>query len=311
MINFKNIIFSRNMKIKVMQKLSFLPDDMVVKLQYRIKTHKKLHLKNPKRYTEKLQWYKLNYKNPIMRECVDKYSVREYVEKQGLGSLLNKCYGIYNSPDEVEFDLLPNKFVCKDTLGGGSNSVILVDKKNIDFEYLKQTMNKWVNEPVNKKHPGREWPYDNRKHRIIIEEYLEQNDGDLADYKFFCFNGKVEYFYIRTDYVKNHENGKMAFFDKNLNLMPDVGLNYCSNANGEKIKLFSNINEMIKYAEILSKEFPHVRVDFYNVDGRIIFGELTFYNASGYMSFTPDDFDFIMGSKFIIQATRKDKICLK
>ena len=97
----------------------------------------------------------------------------------------------------------------------------------------------------------------------------------------------------------------MAFFDKNLNLMPDVGLNYCSNANGEKIKLVSNINEMIKYAEILSKEFPHVRVDFYNVDGRIIFGELTFYNASGYMSFTPDNFDLKLGYCFILPKKEK------
>ena len=297
MINYKKIIYSRNMRIKIMQALSFLPDNLVLKLQYRMKTHRKLNLKEPTRYTEKLQWYKLNYKNPILRECVDKYSVRDYVKNCGLGNILNKCYGIYNSPEEIEFDVLPNKFVCKDTLGGGSNSVILVDKKNIDLEHLKRVMNNWVNEPINKKHPGREWPYDNKKHRIIIEKYLEQNDGDLADYKFFCFNGKVEYFYIRTNYVKNHEEAKMAFFNKNKKVLRDVEMDYCKYAKNSPV-IVPEIDKMIEYAETLSKDFPHVRVDFYDVNGKIIFGELTFYNASGYMTFKPDSFDFEMGKNF-------------
>lgn len=297
MINYKTIISSRSARIKLMQAVSFLPDRFVVKLQYRLKTHRKLNLKNPKRFTEKLQWYKLYYKNPVMQECVDKYSVRKYVEQCGLENILNKCYGVYDNPAQIDFDFLPDKFVCKDTLGGGSNSVILVNKASVDFEYLKNTMNKWVNEPINKKHPGREWPYDNRRHRIIIEEYLEQRDGDLADYKFFCFNGKVEFFYIRTDYVKKHTDGKMAFFDKKKRFMENVGMDYCERATNVP-PLVPELDKMIEYAEILAREFPHVRVDFYDVNGRIVFGELTFYNASGYMNFEPDEFDFIFGEKF-------------
>lgn len=110
--------------------MSFVPDKWMVSLQYKIKTGRKLNLKNPQRFTEKLQWYKIFYRDPMMKQCVDKYEVRKYVEKCGLASILNECYGVYNSPDEIDFFNMPNSFVLKDTLGGGGNSVILVpDKK--------------------------------------------------------------------------------------------------------------------------------------------------------------------------------------
>lgn len=303
-MNYKKIISSRALRIKIMQALSFLPDSMVIKLQYKIKTGHTLHLKKPVRYTEKLQWYKLNYKNPVLKDCVDKYNVRKYVEDHTLKNILNECYGVFNSPEEIDFGSLPEKFVCKDTLGGGSTSVIVVDKNNVNLAELKKTMQKWVDEPTDKKHPGREWPYDNQKHRIIIEKFLEQDNGDLADFKFFCFNGRVKCFYVRTDYAKSHDSGKMAFFNREKELLNGVGMDYC-NAATEVPELVPEIEQMILYAEKLSEDFPHVRVDFYDVNGRVIFGELTFYNASGYMKFIPDEFDKELGKEFILP--RKDE----
>lgn len=298
-MNYKKIVTSRKTREKILRCLNFIPDRQMIALQYRIKTGRKLNLKAPCRYTEKLQWYKLYYRDPKMIQCVDKYDVRNYIEKVGFGELLNECYGVFNSPEEIDFGSLPEKFVCKDTLGGGSTSVILVDKNNVNLAELKNTIQKWVDEPTDKKHPGREWPYDNQKHRIIIEKFLEQDNGDLADFKFFCFNGRVKCFYVRTGYAKNHDSGKMAFFNRNKELLDGVGMDYCNTAT-KAPELVPEIDQMIKYAENLSKDFPHVRVDFYDVNGQVIFGELTFYNASGYMKFIPDDFDKELGKEFIL-----------
>lgn len=299
-MDYKKIIRSRRLRIKIMQFLSFFPDSLMIKAQYRVKTGRKLNLNNPQRYTEKLQWYKIHYKNPTMKQCVDKHEVREYVRQKGLASILNETYGVYESFEEIDFSRLPDKIVIKDTLGGGSVSVIVFDQKKDDYIQLKEMCDRWVSEPMKSKHPGREWPYDETKHRIVIERYLEQQNGDLADYKFYCFNGKVACFYIRTDYLKMHDNAKMAFFDREGQLLEGVGMDYCAPSK-EAPAIPDNLGQMIKYAELLSREFPHVRVDFYNVDGEIFFGELTFYNASGYMAFIPDSFDFDLGSIFELE----------
>ena len=140
----------------------------MLKLQYYIKTGRKFDLKNPKRYTEKLQWYKLYYRDPLMAQCVDKYQVWKYVENCGIGDILNECYGLFVSPDESDFDALPNEFVLKDTLGGGGNSVIIChDKGKLDIPRISTQMRGWV-KPNSSKHPGREWVYErnNTSHRI-------------------------------------------------------------------------------------------------------------------------------------------------
>lgn len=124
-MDYKKIIKSRKLRVRIMQALSFVPDKMMLKMQYRIKTGRKLNLRDPQRYTEKLQWYKLYYRDPLMAQCVDKYEVRKYVEECGLGSILNKCYGVYSSPDEIDFRKLPDSFVLKDTLGGAETRSFL------------------------------------------------------------------------------------------------------------------------------------------------------------------------------------------
>ena len=167
-------LLSRSLRCKILYFLSFIPDIQMVKLQYRMKTGEVLNLKNPKRFTEKLQFYKLFYRDLVMKQCVDKYDVREYIERQGLENILNDCFGVFDSPDDIDFSKLPNKFVIKDTLGGGGNSVVIIkDKSKIDMPRLMKQMQAWANEPSDKKHPGREWVYDGRKHRIIIEKFIE------------------------------------------------------------------------------------------------------------------------------------------
>lgn len=128
-MNYKKIIKSRETRIKLLSLLNFIPDKTMIKLQYYIKTGRRLNLKHPQRYTEKLQWYKLYYRDPLMQQCSDKYDVREYVKSKGLGHILNECYGVYERVEDIDFDSLPNQFVLKDTLGGGGNSVIICRKK--------------------------------------------------------------------------------------------------------------------------------------------------------------------------------------
>lgn len=299
-MDYKEIIKSRKTRIKIMQMLSFVPDKVMLKIQYRIKLGRKLDLKNPQRYTEKLQWYKLNYRNPLMKICADKYDVRQYVDNRGLKNTLNELYGIYSTPDEIDFENLPSSFVIKDTLGGGGNSVIIVKNKNeMNERLVRKQMEEWVNEPIKMKHPGREWVYEGKKHRIIIEKNLiTENNNDLPDYKFFCFNGKVECLYLMQNYTMHHSEGEMGFFDNNFNMLDARRMDFKPILNPPQKP--HNFVKMVEYASILSEGFPHVRVDFYNLNGQIVFGEMTFFNASGYTEFEPDEFDYTLGEKFVL-----------
>ncbi|MDT2811545.1 ATP-grasp fold amidoligase family protein [Vagococcus lutrae] len=298
-MNYKKIIKSRDLRIKLMRMLSFIPDKFMIFVQYRLATGRKLNLKKPIRYTEKLQWYKLYYRDPLMGKCADKFEVRSYVESKGLKDILVPLIGIYDTVDEITFDKLPNQFVIKDTLGGGGHSVILVkDKKNTDIEQLKLNALKWIKESKGK-NPGREWVYDNKKNRIIIEKFIDSNEnqGGLVDYKFFCFNGKVEYVYVITD-RKPDNNSKIGIYNRNFERLPFS--RYGKTPLTKNIQKPEKYEEMIKISEILSKDFPHARIDLYNSENKILFGEITFFNGSGYILFEPDEFDYILGEKFIL-----------
>ena len=307
-MNYKKIFKTRASRSRMLKLLRFVPDKPMVKLQYRIKTGRRLHLKNPKRFTEKLQWYKLYYRDQSMIQCVDKYDVRSFVKERGLERILNDCYGVFSQAEEIDFSFLPDRFVMKDTLGGGSNSVLVVRNKNtITEDKLRARARAWLNKPWRKKNSGREWPYYSGKpRRVILEKYLDGENGDLIDYKFFCFDGVVKYYYIRTGYSKNHNAGEIAFYTRESKYLPGVGMDYCNTAKQE-LRVPPNIDEMISMAEILSKGFPHVRVDLYNIYGTIVFGELTFFNASGYMLFSPDSFDLEMGECFHLPPKKTDK----
>nr|PMH80068.1 hypothetical protein BCU58_24305 [Vibrio sp. 10N.286.48.B7] len=253
-------------------------------------------MEDPTRYTEKLQWYKLFYRNPLIPECSDKYTVRDFVKNKGYGNLLNELYAVYDTIDEIDFSRLPNSFAIKHTNGSGKN-IFVQDIKNVDLEKIKKKVSSWLS--ADNVNYGREWGYNDVKSRVIVEALLPRDaNNDLPDYKFFCFNGKVEYLYTMVDYVDDHSLGRCSFFNRNFEKLPYSRSEYKPiNRHLDKPK---NFDEMVAVAEQLSVDFPHVRVDFYDLGDQIIFGELTFYNASGYTVFDPDEFDFIMGSKFVL-----------
>jgi hypothetical protein len=264
----------------------------MLKLQYRIKLGRKLDLKNPKRYTEKIQWYKLHYRNPVMMDCVDKYNVRQFVEGKGLGSILNTLYQVVDTPDEIDFCALPEKFIIKTTNGSETN-IICKNKHELDVVQTKDKLRHFLT--MAEASAGREWAYEGSSKKIIVEQLLEDHnnpDGGICDYKFLCFSGKPEYVVYDKDRFTGH---KRNFYDTQWNYLKVDSDCPCF---GDSIPKPANFERMLEIAEILSKDFPAVRVDLYNIDGKIYFGELTFYPWSGYVQFLPDTFDFTLGEKF-------------
>ena len=291
---YKKIIPSKKLRFKIIKLFNFIPDKTMLKIQYFIKLKRILNLKKPIRYTEKIQWYKLNYRNPVMCKCVDKYEVRDYVSSKGLSSILNILYGVYNSFDEIDFDVLPEKFIIKTTNGSGTN-YICKDKSKLDKTELAKVISQFFKEADAS--AGREWAYNGGIPKVIIEQLLEDDsthDKSICDYKFLCFNGKPEYVVYDIDRFTNH---KRNIYDTNWNDLHIESDCPCSEAVYPKPE---NFDEMLECARILSADFPAVRVDLYNINNKIYFGELTFFPWSGYVQYTPDSFDFELGEKFIL-----------
>lgn len=296
-MNYKKIFRNRENRMKILRMLKWIPDSWMVRFQYRIQLGMWPDLNNPRRFTEKLQLYKLKYRNPLMCQCVDKYDVREYVKNKGLGHILNECYGVYDSAEEIDLASLPQQFVAKTTDGGGGfNIKIVKDKSELDETSFRTELNSWLG--IKDINPGREWAYTGiKKSRIILEKMLKQNEmggGSLYDYKFFCFDGEVKFLY----FISDRKDGvvSLAILDPDFNRLP------YSRADEKKLEYNpikpEHYDEMLEIAKKLSQGFPHVRVDLYNINGIIIFGELTFYDGSGYFHFTPDEYDFIAGGYF-------------
>lgn len=294
-MNYKKIIKSQSTRFAILRAFSWVPDSIMLRVQYRIKCGRWPNFKHPKRYTEKLQLYKMKYRNPIMFQCVDKYEVRKYVENKGLGDILIPVIGVYDDIQNIPFNDLPQKFVLKTTDGSGGNNVLVCkDKKNLDLEKSVEKINGWKN--LKDYNPGREWAYSGiQKSRILIEQYLDNGESSLIDYKFFCFNGEPKFLYIITD----RKPGEFAFlgvYDIQYRKLP---VYRCDERRQEyEVPMPENYEEMVKISRQLSEGFPHVRVDLYNVDGKIYFGELTFYDGSGYFHYDPDSFDFEIGNYF-------------
>lgn len=293
-MDYKKLLRSQKVRFLILKFLSFVPDSVMLKLQYRIKMGFGLNLKDPKRFTEKLQWYKIHYRNPLMGKCVDKYEVRKYIESRGLENTLNKLYCVCSDPEEIDFSALPERFVVKTTDGGGGENIFICrDKSALDVEALKVKLRTWKDKKsVN---PGREWAYTLiEESRYIVEEYLENEENPeagISDYKFFCFNGKPYCIAYDIDRYIGH---KRNFYDtqwNNLHVTTD-----CDNFDDALVERPEGLEDMLKVAEILSKDFPFVRVDLYFIKGKVYFGELTFYPWSGYVKFKPEDFDYKLGN---------------
>ena len=266
-----------------------LPDKTYLKLKYYQVFKKKLNLNNPQTYNEKLQWLKLYDRNPEYHNLVDKYFVKGYVSELIGDQYVIKTFGVYDQFEDIDFDILPEKFVLKCT-HDSSSIVICADKSKFDFKFAKCKITDALK--VDYYHnENRQWAYKGIKPRIIAEEYLvDEHEGELKDYKFFCFQGRCKAFFIATD---RPYDTKFDFYDLELNLLPFTNGHPNSNKPFHKPK---NYEVMLSLAESLSYGIPHVRVDFYNIDGRIYFGEMTLYHWGGMMPFEPMEWDYKFGS---------------
>ena len=300
-MDYKKIFKTREARARILRALRFVPDRPMLRLQYWIKTGRYLHLYQPKRFTEKLQWYKMYYRNPLMHQCADKYAVREYVTGKGLADTLVPLIARYDSIDDVVWDKLPDQFVIKSTNGGGGlNVVVCTDKAALDQYSVREKLHSGKKEFNS---GGREWAYYGLEPGIVVEELLINEDKPEAgvnDYKFFCYRGKPKFVIVDTDRYIGH---KRNFYDmdwNNLHITSDCP------ACDREIPKPDNFARMCRVAEILSEDFPYVRVDLYSVRGKVYFGELTFYPWSGYVQYTPDEADFLFGEDFVLEKYETD-----
>ena len=294
-MNYKKIIKNQKTRFMILRFLKWVPDAIMLRVQYRIKTGRWPDFQHPKRYTEKLQLYKMKYRNSIMFQCVDKYEVRKYVENKGEQDILVPIVGVYDDASDIDYYNLPLQFVAKTTDGSGGNNILVCkDKESLDWDKTVKKINSWKNfKDIN---PGREWAYTGiKKSRIIVEKYIDGGERPLVDYKFFCFNGEPKYIYVLTD-RKPGEYVYLGVYDMDFNKLPVYRTDERRQVRIETKP--KNYDKMVEIARNLSTGFPHVRVDLYNIDGKIYFGELTFYDGSGYFHYDPDSFDFEMGSYF-------------
>lgn len=270
--------------------VNWMPDELYLKIVYRIKMKKKLNIDNPKTFNEKIQWLKLFDRRPEYTRMVDKYTVKQYVSKRIGDEYVIPTLGVWEHFDDIEFNELPNQFVLKCTHDSGG-LVICKDKETLNKKKARSKIEACLKH--NFYYGQREWPYKNVCPRIIAEPYLEDcTTHDLRDYKFFAFNGKVKAMFIATE-RGNREETKFDFFDSNFQHLPFTNGHPNAKKMPEKPK---NFNKMKEIASELSKGIPQVRVDLYEVNGKIFFGELTFFHWSGLVPFDPEDWDDKFGS---------------
>ena len=269
-------------------------DRTYLKLLYRVMTGHKLDLDNPRGFTEKIQWLKLYNTSSECTMMADKLAVKKYIADTFGKQYVIPLLGVYNCFDDIDFDKLPDRFVLKTTHDSGG-PVICKDKSNFDVKQARKILSRRLN--INYFYRGREYPYKNIPPRIIAEEYMEDEYGELRDYKFFCFNGFVKMFKIDSGRYTHHQAN---YFNIQKEYLPFGEYNYTFTPPREDVQFPDNIDEMIKMAEIISKRFPFVRVDFYNVKGNVYFGEITFHPAGGFDRFVPDKWDVIIGDMLLL-----------
>lgn len=266
-----------------------LSDKIFFKLIFKCRMGYDLNLDNPKTFNEKLNWLKLYDRNPFYTTLVDKYAVKQYVSNKIGPQYIIPTLGVWNNFEEIDFNMLPNQFVLKCTHDSGG-LVICKDKSFFDMADAKKKLTRSLKRNYYKSYG--EWPYKDVPPRIIAEKYMEDENGELRDYKFFCFDGIVKSLFIATDRQKKDVATKFDFFDREFNHLPFTKGHPNSIIPPTKPSCF---NEMIRLAEILSENIPHVRVDLYEIKGKVYFGEMTFYDNSGIVPFNPPIYDEIWG----------------
>jgi hypothetical protein len=251
--------------------MKLCPDKVTLKRKYIKRLGRKLNLKNPKTFNEKLQYIKLYYRNSLITMCADKYRVRDYVKEKINDDILVPLLWVSDKPKDIPFDELPTSFVIKTNHGSGMNILI---KNKVNKNEVVEKLKKWLK--INFYIFYREWAYKNIKKKIIIEKYLGEN---IKDYKIFVFNGKAKFIQVDTDRFIDH---KRNFYNLNWEMQ---NIKYLYENTSKEIEPPYNLDRMIFYAEILANGFPFVRVDFHEVNKRLYFGELTFYPEAGFGKF--------------------------
>ena len=252
----------------------FYSDEKYIKLKYRLRFNKEINLVNPRGFNEKLNWMKINYRNPLFTMMADKYWVKQYVTDKIGSKYVVPCYGYWKNIEDINFAELPERFFLKSTHDSGGG--IFIDKsKGIDLKQIQKRFNRKTLQGKNWYWHLREFPYKNIEPRIIAEEYLDEGTGqELRDYKFYCFNGEPSYMYITNKGTKIYEN----YYDINFN---PVNISHGYERIIPEFEKPANFEKMIELARILSKELPFVRIDFFNVNDKLFFGEITFYDWGG------------------------------
>lgn len=275
---------------------SWISDERFLKIMYYCRMGNILNLKNPATFNEKLQWLKIYDHKPKYTTLADKFAVRKYITDTIGEEYLVPILGVYDNFDDINFDALPNKFVLKCTHDSGG-VVICNNKQSFNIDEARKKINKCLK--TNFYYLGREQLYKNIKPRIVCEQFMENTTGDeLLDYKVMCFNGKSKCLFICSN--RSSKDGlKVDFYDMNWKIMP-FDRHYPRS--GRQLEKPVNYNKMIQLSEKMAKDLPFVRVDFYEVDGRLYFGELTFYPGSGFEKFEPSKYDYKLGEWLMLPS---------
>lgn len=290
----KNFISDPAKRILYLSQLGFyrhMDDRKYLEKLYRATFGKELNLENPQTFNEKLQWLKLYDRKPIYTTMVDKYAAKEYVADKIGEEYIIPTLGVWDKFDDIDFDALPDEFVLKCTHDSGGLA-ICKDKKTFNIEAARKKINRCLKR--NYYYTFREWPYKDVKPRIIAEKYMVDESGyELKDYKIFCFDGQPKIMFIATDRANPEEETKFDFFDMEFNHLPFQN----GHPNAKKsIMQPKGFEKMKELAAKLSAGIPQVRVDFYDIDGKVYFGELTFSHWSGFVPFDPEEWDYKLGS---------------
>lgn len=268
-------------------------DEIYLQYRYFFIFKKKLNLKNPEGFNEKINWLKIYNRIPYYTDIADKSLVKTFIINKIGKRYVIPTLGVWDSFDDISFDSLPNQFVLKSTNGGGGTGVIICknkasfDKVNAKLKLESSMKSNWKIE--------REWIYRDIKPKIIAEEYICNVDGgELVDYKFFCFNGEPKLLFIASDRYESGESLKFDWYDMDLNHLPIISKGY-KNSN-KQINDFPEFSEMKEIARQLSEAFPFIRVDLYLIDHKVYFGELTFFHDGGVVALRPTEWEYIIGS---------------
>jgi hypothetical protein len=290
-----NILYHKANSIK-MALFKNMNDEIFAKQKYYENTGRRLNLDDPQTFDEKLWWLKLHNHDPLLTICSDKYRVREYVKDCGLEYILNELHGVYDKAEDIDYDSLPNEFFMKCNHASGVN-YLCKDKSSFNRDKVEEKLNDALKH--NYYLQSREWNYKNIEPKIICERVLKSKDNQpLIDYRFLCFDGTVKCIFIDIDTCaddgSHRYDARRNVYDENMNLL-DVKVTR-DTFPPELVKKPNNFDEMKRVAVILSKPFPHCRVDLYNTDGKIFFGELTFYHAGACSNIQPEEWAYKLGS---------------